>query len=135
MVRSIERTAATGDGIGQGGSPRTHEPIVTATGSSLLLGAIAKSDAGRNLQHSDHLYLEAATLRALDFTPSGHPVHWCNPDTGNYGAVLSYVGEAPAGAQRCRDLEQTVTVGGRTGRGHGTAQRDCDGSWKLARHD
>jgi len=106
---------------------------VPAPEVGFLLGAIARSDVGHTLQHSDHLYLEAATRRALDTAPSGFPVHWCNPDTGSYGTIVSYIAVAVPGAPGCRDLEQVVTAGGRTGRAYGTAGRQPDGSWKLVR--
>lgn len=127
MTRSIENTASKQAAAGYGDTQRS------TTASELLLAAIAGSDVGRHLQHSDHLYLELATQRALDTVPSGQTVHWCNPDTGNYGATMVYTAEISPGAQCCRDIEQSVTAGGRTRQAYGTARRQPDGSWSLAR--
>jgi surface antigen len=96
-----------------------------------LLDMIAESDVGRSLHHSDHLYLEVTTRRALDTAPSGQALHWCNPDTGNYGTIVVHAADTTGGDAPCRHIEQIVTVGGRTRQAYGAARRRPDGSWRL----
>lgn len=74
-----------------------------------------------------HAY-EAARVRATT-GPVGETVYWNRDDArGTITAVRD--GTSSAG-RYCREFQQTVTVGGRTESGYGTACRQPDGSWAI----
>ncbi len=104
---------------------------LVAVGVGTLLGAMAGGEVGRSLDRADRLYLERTTGRALEYGPSGRAHEWRNPDTGHYGAVTPKPAYQTPQGQYCREYQQTITVGGRTEQGYGTACREPDGSWRI----
>ena len=66
------------------------------------------------------------------YTPMNETVTWQNPDSGNYGTVTPVREGTTASGAYCREFQQTITVGGKTEEGYGTACRQPDGSWKIA---
>ena len=69
--------------------------------------------------------------RSLEATPTGSASPWQNPDTGNYGTFTPTQTYQRPDGQYCREYTQTISVGGRTERGYGTACRQRDGSWRI----
>jgi surface antigen len=105
---------------------------LAATGVGVLLGGLLGADVGRSLDRADRLAMQQATQSTLETAPTGRAVPWRNPDTGNHGTVTA-VGTSESGGTVCREFQQTITVGGRTEQGHGTACRQTDGSWRIVR--
>jgi surface antigen len=103
-----------------------------ATGAGVLLGAFLGSEIGRSLDHADRLAMERTTRTALETGRIGEPVRWQNPHTGNFGTVTP-VATTESDGTVCRTYEQTITMGGRTETGYGTACRQPDGSWRIVR--
>jgi len=111
--------------IGQGGTSR----MLGAVGGGLL-GAMAGNSVGRSLDRVDQMQAERAAQRAAA-APIGAPIVWSNPETGSRGSVVATrEGHAASGAY-CREFQQTITVGGETRQGYGTACREPDGQWRL----
>ncbi len=128
MVRSVE-VAGPGSPIDTGGG-RSREQ--TATDCGLVLGAILTSVPGRALTHGDCLYIQNATQRSLEAVPSDQASNWCNPDTGNSGAVIAFAAEVRPSDQHSRAFQQTIVARGLTQQACGIACRQSDGTWKLA---
>jgi len=111
--------------LGQGSKTQ----LLGAVGGSLL-GAMIGSGVGRSLDRADQGHAQRATYRAAA-APMGEPITWVNPDTGNRGSVVA-VREGQSGAgEYCREFQQTITVGGQTQQGYGTACRAPDGQWRV----
>ncbi|MFN4309669.1 MAG: RT0821/Lpp0805 family surface protein [Ferrovibrio sp.] len=117
--------AVAGAQFGKG----TGQLVGVAAGT--LIGALLGSEVGKSLDRADRSYMDRANQRAFESTPSGTQVSWRNPDSGNAGTVVPQPAyQAPSG-EYCREFQQTITVGGQTQQGYGTACRQPDGSWKV----
>jgi surface antigen len=100
------------------------------TALGVLVGGFAGSQVGKSLDKADLTYANRTTQSALDTGPSGQPVAWHNPDSGASGTVVPRPAYQSSGTY-CREFTQTITVGGQTQEGYGTACRQPDGSWKI----
>jgi surface antigen len=105
---------------------------LAATGAGVLLGGLLGSETGRSLDRADRLAMQQTTQSTLERTPTGISTPWRNPDTGNYGTVTP-MRTTENGNSVCREYQQTVTVGGQTQEGYGTACRQPDGTWRIVR--
>jgi surface antigen len=105
---------------------------LAATGAGVLLGGLLGSSVGRSLDRADRLAMQQTTQTTLETAPTGQAAQWRNPDTGNYGTVTP-LRTTEANGNVCREYQQTVTVGGQTQEGYGTACRQPDGSWRIVR--
>lgn len=104
---------------------------LVAVGAGTLLGAFLGSELGSSLDKADQLYANQAAGRAYG-GPVGQQISWNNPETGNYGSVVTTRdGRDNITGAYCREYQQTITVGGRTERAFGTACQQSDGSWKI----
>jgi surface antigen len=111
--------------IGRGGTTQA----LGAIGGGLL-GAYAGHSFGRTLDRADQAHAQRASQQART-APVGQPIRWSNPDSGNHGTVVATREGQSAAGEYCREFQQTITVGGRTERGFGTACRQPDGSWRI----
>jgi surface antigen len=84
------------------------------------------------LGDSDLSLAHQSRERALEYAPSGLPVSWRNPGTGDSGSYVAQRAFATNAGQYCRAFRQTVTVKGETREDRGTACRGTDGTWLLA---
>jgi surface antigen len=105
---------------------------LAATGAGVLLGGLFGSQIGRSLDRADRLAIQQTTQTTLETGRTGQPMPWRNPDTGNYGTVTP-VRTTDSNGTVCREYQQTITVGGHTQEGYGTACRQADGSWRIIR--
>jgi surface antigen len=105
---------------------------LAATGAGVLLGGLLGSEIGRSLDRADRLAMQQTTQTTLETGRTGQATQWRNPDTGNYGTVTP-LRTSESNGTVCREYQQTITVGGRTQEGYGTACRQPDGSWRIVR--
>jgi surface antigen len=104
---------------------------LAATAIGGLLGAFVGSELGKSLDRADQAHHERAYHSAMETHRSGQSSNWQNPDSGHYGTVTpTRTYQQPDGTP-CREFQQTITVGGRTEQGYGTACRQADGSWCI----
>lgn len=96
-----------------------------------ILGALLGGEIGRQLDERDRLMMAQTTQSSLERTPSGQASQWRNPDTGASGTITPRPAYQASSGQHCREFQQTITVGGKTEQGYGTACRQPDGSWKI----
>lgn len=96
-----------------------------------LLGALLGSEVGKSLDKADRSYMDRASQRAFETAPSGSQVSWRNPDSGNSGSVVPQPAYQTRSGDYCREFQQTISVGGDSQQGYGTACRQPDGSWKI----
>jgi surface antigen len=101
------------------------------TAIGVLAGGLAGSAVGSSLDKADLAYSRDTTQRSLETLPTNHSASWHNPDSGASGTVMPVRTYQAAGGQDCREFQQTITVGGRTEQGYGTACRQADGAWKI----
>lgn len=122
--------AATGAAAGGllGAAVGGHSEGILA---GVLLGGLVGGAIGNSLDQADRDYLERASYYGLESTPSGEVSEWHNPDSGHYGSIEPTRTWESASGRYCREYTQTITVGGRTKRGYGTACRQRDGSWRI----
>jgi surface antigen len=101
--------------------------IAASAVGGMLLGGLV----GNLLDERDKRLAAEAAQRALETAPTGNPVSWKNPDSGHYGTVTPMKTYQTAGGSYCREYQTTVIIDGKQERGHGTACRQPDGSWKI----
>ena len=106
---------------------------LAAVAIGTLGGAFLGSEIGKSLDRADELSMRQTTQSTLETGRSGQTTRWANPDSGNSGTITPTRTFQTAAAQPCREFQQTVTIGGRTEQAYGTACRQLDGSWQLAR--
>lgn len=142
-----------GGGITQGGSSINKQDIGTLGGAigggiigsnigggkgkiagtigGTLLGAMIGSSIGASLDKADMSYYDQTSQKALENAQPGQSMPWKNPQTGNSGTVTPSNYYTNSNGQYCREYTQTITVGGKTQQGHGTACRMPDGTWQI----
>lgn len=142
-----------GQGVTQGGSSINKQDVGTIGGAvaggiagtmvgkgsgrtaaiigGTLLGAALGSSIGASLDKADMAYYNQTSQRALETGQSGQSLPWKNPQTGNSGSITPSNYYQTAEGQYCREYQQTLTVGGKTEKGYGTACRQPDGSWQI----
>ena len=101
-----------------------------ATGIGALLGGLAGSEVGASLDRADRMYMTQAQTSA-NTAPIGEPISWNNPQSGNQGTVVAVRDGTSKSGRYCREYQQTITVGGKTESGYGTACQQPDGSWEI----
>ena len=106
---------------------------LAATAFGALAGAYLGNQVGRSLDRADQLAMQQTTQTTLETIPSGRASTWRNPDSGNYGTITPQPAFQSSDGAVCREYSQTITVGGRTEEGVGTACRQPDGSWRIVR--
>ena len=113
-----------GSNIG-GGSGRTAAIIGGA-----ILGGMLGSEVGKSLDKSDMAYHSRTQSKALEYNRAGTTASWKNPDSGASG-TFTPTKTMQSGDRYCREYTQTISVGGKTEKGYGTACRAQDGSWEM----
>ena len=97
----------------------------------VIAGGLIGRNVGRKMDKKDKAEAQRAQQYSLDQTRSGQTTSWNNPNSGNSGTYKpARTYQNPTG-QYCREFEQTVTIGGKTEKAHGTACRQPDGSWRV----
>ena len=104
---------------------------LATTAVGVLLGGLVGSQAGASLDRADIAYANRTTQRSLEDVPTGHATTWRNPDSGAAGTITPTKTYQTASGQYCREFQQSITVGGKTEEGVGTACRQPDGSWRI----
>jgi surface antigen len=104
---------------------------LAATGLGAVAGGLIGNQVGSYMDEQDKMKMQQASQNALESSKSGHTSSWRNPDSGNKGTVTPYKAYQNDNGQYCREYTQTITVGGKTHQGYGTACRQPDGSWKI----
>jgi surface antigen len=99
-------------------------------GIGAILGGLAGSTIGQSMDERDRQRMQEANQRALERSKTGQTSSWKNPDSGNSGSIKTTRTFQNSG-QYCREYTQTLTVGGKTEQGYGTACRQPDGSWQV----
>ncbi|HZS83102.1 MAG TPA: RT0821/Lpp0805 family surface protein [Stellaceae bacterium] len=102
-----------------------------ATLAGVLVGGFLGSQVGKSLDEADLQYANRATQTSLESAPPGQTLPWRNPQSGHYGTVTPERYYQTASGQYCREFQQTITIGGQTQEGYGTACRQPDGTWKI----
>ena len=137
LLMSCETKQQTGTLIGGaagallGSSFGKGSGTIAATGLGAVAGSLLGSQVGSYMDEQDKMKMQQTSQRALETAKSGHTSTWRNPDSGNKGSVTPYQAYKNSNGQYCREYTQTITVGGKTHQGYGTACRQQDGSWKI----
>lgn len=99
---------------------------VAAAAGGALIGAFLGGQIGKSMDKVDQMQMQ----RALETAPTGRPVTWSNPDTGNRYTVQptrTYYRERLP----CREYTTKAWIDGRTQLIRGSACRQPDGSWHV----
>ncbi len=83
---------------------------IAATLGGALLGGLFGGAVGSYMDEQDQQQASQATYSALA-QPTGQPVSWSNPQTGNYGQVTAT--PAPQYGANCQKAESIMYVDGR----------------------
>ncbi|MDH3639009.1 MAG: RT0821/Lpp0805 family surface protein [Gammaproteobacteria bacterium] len=102
-----------------------------ATFAGAVAGAAIGQAVGARMDEVDRMKMGQANHNALEHSRAGEVTRWTNPDSGHSGSVAPVRTYQNAQGQYCREFQQTITVGGQTEQGHGTACRQPDGSWRI----
>lgn len=116
--------AIAGSNVGKG------KGRIAAIAMGTLLGTAIGSEVGKSLDRADMMHMKRTSQRSFEMSPSGVTSDWVNPDTGNRGTITPSRAFKRHGSY-CREFTQTITVGGQTQEGYGTACRKPDGSWEM----
>lgn len=103
---------------------------VAATIAGTVIGGLAGSEMGKSLDKADAAYLRKTQQQAFESNRSGTTSSWKNPDSGASGSITP-TRTYESNGRHCREYNQTVNIGGKTERAHGTACRTPDGSWQI----
>jgi surface antigen len=99
--------------------------------AGVALGGLLGAMTGNLLDSRDRRIAAQAAQQAFENQPTGSPLPWKNPDTGNHGTYTpTRTFQRPSG-QYCREFQQEIVVGGQRQRGYGTACREPDGTWHI----
>lgn len=83
------------------------------------------------LTASDRAMMVETAQAALESNKSGEGANWSNPESGHRGTVTPVATFDEDTERPCREYQQTVTVGGKTGVAYHTACRAADGTWTI----
>ena len=115
--------AAGGALLGQAIGRNTEATIIGAA-----VGTVLGYIVGNEMDKTDKLQLNNAYERG----PSGQPVAWVNPDSGNsYQVVPQPAYTNPSSNQLCREAEILATIDGQAQTTKTTACRNAQGQWVL----
>lgn len=125
--------ALIGAGLGGlAGSQMGHgSGKVATTLLGVLAGGLLGSQVGASLDRADLNYAQQTTQRSLETAQPGQTLPWRNPESGNSGTITPERYYQSASGEYCREFQQTITVGGQTQEGFGTACRQRDGAWRI----
>lgn len=118
--------AIAGSNVGSG------KGRVAAIAVGTLLGAGIGREVGSSLDRADMSYYSQTHQEAMQYGQNNQTLPWNNPESGHSGTFTPTNYYQQADGNYCREYSQTITVGGRTESGYGTACRQPDGSWKIA---
>ena len=104
---------------------------LVAVGAGVLLGGLIGSEVGKSLDKADQAYAAKTYQDSLETAPVGQTSSWVNPDSGNQGSYTPTKTYQANSGEYCREFQQTITVGGKTESGYGTACRQPDGQWQI----
>ena len=104
---------------------------LVATGAGVFAGALLGNQVAKALTCRDRHQAATATHRTLETQKAGTTVAWNNPDSGHSGTITPVNTYQQDNGTYCREFQQTITVGGKTEEGYGTACRQPDGAWKI----
>ncbi|MEZ5877882.1 MAG: RT0821/Lpp0805 family surface protein [Tepidamorphaceae bacterium] len=99
-----------------------------ATTIGVIAGGLIGSKIGQSLDEADRRRAMEAEYRALEYSKSGSPVVWRNPDRNVYGEVVPGQTYQNAG-RNCREYTHTIYIDGQPQVAKGTACRNADGTW------
>ena len=102
-----------------------------AIGVGTLLGAGLGASIGESLDRADMAYYNRASQSALETAQPGQSMPWNNPQSTASGTITPQNYYQVADGSYCREYTQTISVGGKTQEGYGTACRQPDGTWKI----
>lgn len=97
-----------------------------------LLGTLAGSEIGRRLDEADRMKMGIATSDALNNNKIGTSSRWQSDRSDIAGAVTPTRDYTDENGNYCREIKQTVVIGGETQQETGQACREKDGSWSLS---
>ncbi len=120
-------TGAAAGGLLAGAAGGGAEGIL----AGVLIGGLVGGAFGNALDNADREYAGRNAYQALEYQRSGNTSGWHNPDSGHSGEFTPTRTYETAGGSYCREYTQTITVGGRSQQGYGTACRQPDGSWRV----
>lgn len=112
-----------GSQFGKGGGQ------LLGVGIGALAGAMIGGAIGKNMDDTDKLKMN----QALETTPVGQPAYWQNQKTGSSYTVVPTKNVSVHGNKYCREYRTTADVAGKQQQVYGTACRQPDGSWKIAK--
>ncbi len=110
--------SAVGNGAGQ----------VAAVIGGGLLGGMLGGAIGNSMDNADRAAYDRASQRSMQ---TGSTQSWKNTKTGHHGTITPKAKYKDDAGMYCRDYTQTIYVGGKKQKGHGTACRDADGTWSV----
>jgi len=106
-------------------------PLTACESVRNAVGSVFQPDLRAEMSDSD-VDLAVATMQAsLESDPNGTASSWSNPETGNRGSITPLETFQTDEGYYCREFEEALSVGGRSGSYDNAACRDDDGTWRL----
>lgn len=102
---------------------------LVAIGLGAVAGALIGGAIGKNMDETDRLKMN----QALETQPVGQPAYWKNDKTGTSYTVVPTKNVTVKSNKYCREYRTTADVAGKQQQIYGTACRQPDGTWKIAK--
>lgn len=125
----MSRGSAGGLG-GAAGGALLGQAIGGDTEATLLgaaIGGVVGYIVGNEMDKADQRRL----TQTYETAPSGQPVGWVNPDTGNQYQVTPQPAYSTASQPTCRDAQVEAIIDGKTEIVNTTACRNSAGQWQM----
>jgi surface antigen len=90
-------------------------------------------EAGKSFDRQDRAHLVAAMREMLEYGEPGTKNGWINPDNGHWGTLTFLRAYREREADACRDIDETITIGGLTRSTIVTACQKNGGPWQIVR--
>lgn len=116
-------------GPGTGAAAPAPVPASVGVFAAALIGSPIEAE----LDAADRAAAEQAAQKTFALAPAGQPVAWRNPGSGHSGSFTAGRVSLRSDGRYCRDFQQWTAVAGRTHQAQGTACRQPDGTWRMAR--
>lgn len=127
-LAAVLAVALAGCSTSAGQNPGGGVIGAAAAGAMVSGGGVASGPAGAGLDAAAQKSAGEAEYRALEYGRTGVPVSWTSGAAkGEVVPGASY----KVNASDCRDYTHSVTVGGKSQSGRGTACRQPSGVWQA----
>lgn len=127
---ALGAAAGVGIAIMTGSDDGMDHGTVLGAGIGGIIGSAIGSAIGENMDETERLKAELATLTALK-AQDNRPVKWVSPTNENVGGEVKVTSQDVSGSSECKKISHVININGKE---HKEEQQYClssNGSWLL----